>query len=122
MVLEQAQLLPQPFTAEMLIQACKKERISVGTVYNALTLFISARILHATTRQRGQAATEYEVITGVSSKIQMICERCGRTVNLHDKAVDNLLRMRKYSNFNMHHYSVFVYGECKLCRRKKKED
>ena len=41
MVLEQVCLLPQPFTADQLAKACQAERISVGTVYNALSLFLN---------------------------------------------------------------------------------
>ena len=119
MVLEQICLLPQPFTADQLAQACKAERISVGTVYNSLALFLSAQILHATNRQRGRAATEYELITGTHNRMQVICQKCGRVADIHDKAIDRLIQMRKYSNFNLQHYSLFVYGECKHCRRRK---
>ena len=52
MVLEQVCALPQPFTAEQLREACVAERISVGTVYNALNLFLDAHLLHAYTRPR----------------------------------------------------------------------
>ena len=121
MVLEQVCLLPQPFTADQLAKACQAERISVGTVYNALKLFLSAQILHATNRQRGRAATEYELITGVKNHMQIICQQCGRVSDIHDKAIDRLIQTRKYSNFNLQHYSLFVYGECKHCRRLKKE-
>ena len=109
--------LPQPFTAEELKIACEAERISVGTVYNTLNLFISARILHAIERQRGKAATEYELIIGSQARMIVICERCGRQTELHDKAIDRLVRERRYSNFKMQHFSLFVYGECKICRR-----
>lgn len=117
MVLEQVCQLPQPFTAEQLIEVCSEQRISVGTVYNTLNLFISARILHAIERQRGKAATEYELIIGSQARMIVICERCGRQTELHDKAIDRLVRERRYSNFKMQHFSLFVYGECKICRR-----
>lgn len=118
MVLEQACLLPSPFTADQLIEVCAQERISVGTIYNALNTFIDAQIVHAITRQRGQSATEYEVITGVTNSLQMICTKCGRIADISDKAISRLVQERKYSNFNMLHFSLFVYGECKICRRK----
>ena len=57
-VLEQACMLQQPFTANELLKACQEQRISIGTVYNALNVFISAQILSATNRQRGQGSTE----------------------------------------------------------------
>lgn len=122
MVLEQLCMLPQPFTADQLVEACKAERISVGTVYNSLNLFILARILHAKERQRGRTVTEYELLPGNTMRMQIICENCSRVTEFHDKAIERLVRERKYSNFNIAHFTLYVYGECKLCRRKIKED
>lgn len=117
MVLEQICLLPQPFTAEELVTACQKDRISTGTIYNALNLFVLARILHVRDRERGRAVSEYELITGKPMRMQMTCTKCGRVTEIHDKAIEGLIKERKYSNFVMQHFSLFVYGECKLCRR-----
>ena len=122
MVLEQVCLLPQPFTAEQLADACKAERISVGTVYNALNLFLLAQILYATNRQRGRAATEYELTVGSPTRMHIVCTRCGRVTEIHDKAIARLVQERKYSNFNMQHFSLYVYGECKICRRQVKNN
>ena len=69
-VLEQVCRLRQPFTAEQLTQACEEERISLATIYNALTLFVSAQIVHASKRQRGRSAIEYELITGTQNRLQ----------------------------------------------------
>ena len=121
-VLEQACYLPQPFTAKQLVEVCKEQRISIGTVYNSLNIFISAQILHATERQRGKAATEYEVITGEHHCMQIICQKCGRISDIQDKAIARLIKERKYSNFTLQHYSLFVYGECKICRRLKRKN
>ena len=110
--------LKPPFTAEQLLTACEAEHISVGTVYNSLEVFCEAGIVRAITRQRGKAATEYEIISGSASRFQMICKKCGRTVDISDKAIARLIKERKYSNFDMQHFSLFVYGECKICRKR----
>ena len=119
MVLEQVCQLEQPFVADQLVEACKKERISVGTVYNALSLFLLAQILHAIDRQRGRTATEYELMTGSVIRMQILCGKCGRVADIHDKVIERMVKERKYSNFTMQHFSLFVYGECKICRRKR---
>lgn len=121
-VLEQACYLPQPFTAKQLVEVCKEQRISIGTVYNSLNIFISAQILHATERQRGKMATEYELITGNQHHMQIICQKCGRVSDIQDRAIARLIQERKYSNFTLQHYSLFVYGECKICRRLKRKN
>jgi len=117
MVLKEVCILKKPFTADQLVKACAAERISVGTVYNALRLFVDAGILRGVNRQRGQIATEYELQTDNDSVMQIICTKCGRVARIDDKAVHHLVTTRKYSNFNMQHFSLYVYGECKICRR-----
>lgn len=121
-VLEQACLLPQPFTADQLIEACLTEHVSQGTVYNCIRLFLDAQILHANERQRGRTSTEYEVITGNITRAQIICQKCGRVSNFRDPAIERFVRERKYSNFNIQHFSLFVYGECKRCKQKKTDE
>jgi Fe2+ or Zn2+ uptake regulation protein len=119
MVLEQACMLPPLFTAEQLAKACAAERISVATVYNSLELFITAQILHAIDRQRGKSATQYEVIPGKQTYMQIQCSKCGRVSEIKDKAIDHLIRVRKYINFDMQRYTLLIYGECKHCRKPK---
>lgn len=118
MVLAQVFQLPQPFTAEQLVKACEAERISVGTVYNSLNLFIDARLLRATVRQRGKSATEYELLIGATNKVQFICKKCGRTVEFSDQQIARSIKTHGYNNFLMQNYNLTVYGECKICRKK----
>lgn len=118
-VLEQACGLHQPFTAEQLATVCKEQRISNGTIYNALNIFVSAQILHAIKRQRGRANIEYELTTGNAAHMQYVCHKCGRTVDFTDKALTRLIKERNYSNFDVQHFSLVVYGECKQCRVKE---
>jgi len=122
MVLEQVCLLPQPFTADQLVQACAAERISIGSIYNTLSLFVSARILHAINRQHGRTSTQYELIQGNTIRLQIICSKCQRVTTFKDKAIENLVMTRMYSNFNAQRISMFVYGECKHCRRPERND
>ena len=91
----------------------------MGTIYNSLNTFVDAQILRATERQRGKAATEYELITGSSNRLQIVCKKCGRVTDITDKAITTLVQNRKYSNFNMQHFSLFSYGEGRVGRKKK---
>lgn len=119
MVLTQVFQLPQPFTAEQLVQACEAEHISVGTVYNALNLFVDARIVRATVRQRaGKTATEYEQMVGTASKMQFMCKKCGRTVEFSDQLIAQSIRSHGYHNFTIQNFNLVVYGECKICRKR----
>ena len=115
-VLELAFQLQQPFTAEQLAEVCKVERISLATVYNSLNLFLDAGILRATERQRGRAALEYELVTGSPVHMEVVCTKCGRVTEFHDKAISRLIQERRYWNFKATQLSLRVYGECKVCR------
>ena len=116
-VLELMCQLPQPFTAAQLAEACKIERISTGTVYNCLNLFIVAQILHAIERQRGRTVIEYELLQPNSVRMLVICRKCNRVTEIHDKAIARLVTERKYTNFIPEQFLMYVYGECKVCRR-----
>ena len=115
-VLEQACFLPQPFTAEQLEAACQSEQIASGTIYNSLRLFLDANIIHATKRQKGHQATEYEIITGNLIRMQRICQKCGRTPNFRSPAIDQIIREQKVSTFIMQHYTLLVYGVFRKCK------
>lgn len=109
--------LPKHFTAEELVQLAEQDHISQATVYNALSLFADIHILFCLNRQYGRKRAEYELLVHGDSHTQIICERCGRVSDFNDTAIRNILKSRKFSNFNMLHYSLYVYGQCKVCRR-----
>ena len=121
-VLELACGLNQPFTADQLVTVCRIEKISVGTVYNSLDTFVKAGVFRGTQRQRGHIATEYELISDSGKHMQIICTKCGRVTEFSDVILSKLIKERKYSNFVVHQYSLVIYGECRTCRNKKKND
>jgi len=121
-VLEEICLLQQPFTAEQLVEGCETKQISVATIYNTLNLLVLAQILCATSRQRGKASTEYEIVVGKMARVQVVCTKCGRVTEIRDKLVDEIVKGKTYSNFTMRHYSLFIYGECKICRSRKRKE
>ena len=119
MLLEKVCAFHQPFTAEQLCTVSRELHISTGTVYNALSLFVLAGILHVNKREYGQVASEYQLMIPRRSYTQLICTKCGRVAEFHDKALERLIQTRKYSNFTLRNYGLNVYGECKVCRRSK---
>lgn len=109
--------LETPFCAEDVLESVKADFISQGTVYNTLQLLMSARILQEIHRPHPGNKTEYELQQKGQAKMLMVCQRCGREVEIKDKAIESIVRLHKYSNFNMEHFSLYIYGECKVCRR-----
>ncbi len=115
-VLEIVCSLPQPFQPMQVIAAAAVKRISQATVYNCLSLFEKIGIIHLLERKTRSKA-QYEVITTHTNRLRLICKKCGRESEFKDLAITNAVRLRKYSNFTPEHFTIFVYGECKHCRK-----
>lgn len=120
-LLQQICALPQPFTIDQLVEAAAERGIVRATVYNTLDVFIAAQILNAIERHAGKGATAYEIMLGRQNRMQFICRNCGRISDLHDRTISNMISTHKYPNYTMKRYSLFVYGECKACRVRKKK-
>lgn len=108
-----------PFSPKELVTWLEGMHISRATVYNTLDLLVSAHILHCLRQQMNTKQVQYELALAHTNYIQMICTRCGRTVELRDAAIRNVVENRRYSNFIEQHFSLYVYGVCKVCRRIK---
>lgn len=105
------------FTFSDLDQKRQDAHISVPTLYNSLRLFVSARILYKMQRTQGVKQEQYKWTFDSKNTLRMICTRCGREAAFTDKALLNIVNNRNYTNFVPAHFSLFVYGECKACRR-----
>ncbi len=106
------------FEADKVIAFAQEQHISPATGYNALGLFVSAQILHCISKQYGRSKACYELMLARQPHIEFVCTRCGRVSELKDKAIENIVRMRRYTNFVPHGFSLYIYGECKTCKRK----
>lgn len=106
------------FEADKVIVYAREQHISPATVYNALNLFVSAQILHSLSKAYGRGKTCYELMLFPTPHIEVVCTRCGRVSELKDKAIENIVRMRRYTNFVPHGFSLYIYGECKTCKRR----
>ena len=105
------------FTVHDIDAKRKEQHISVPTLYNSLNLFVSARILYKLERTHGVQVEQYKWALDAKDSMRVICTRCGREANFNDPAVNRILHERKYANFIPAHFSVYVYGVCKTCRR-----
>jgi Fur family peroxide stress response transcriptional regulator len=97
------------------------EHISRATVYNTLKLFVRANILRHVYAEGNGRQVRYELVDVRHNRMEMRCLRCGRVVKLQDAAISDLIAAKRYSNLNYSHYTLCVYGECKLCRKAKRK-
>lgn len=112
--------LQHPVTTAEMVEIMEKEHICRATVYNTMKLLTQANVLIEQYLQTSVRSKVYQLHTERQSQIQMLCTRCGRVVNLKDEMLSSIISNKKYNNFNFRRYALFVYGECKSCRRKKK--
>jgi len=105
------------FTAQDVENWVKPNFISRATVYNTLGMFEKAHVIKCLHVQHSGRLMEYELALGEQSSMQIICTKCGRITNVTDKATQVAIRMKNYPNFIMQHYSVYVFGECKTCKK-----
>lgn len=105
------------FTPADVIEWVGPNFISAATVYNTLKMLENAHVVHCLHAQHNGRLMRYELTLGEQSTIQIVCAKCGRISTVRDKSTEIALHMKKYPNFIMRHYSVYVFGECKHCAK-----
>ena len=63
---------------------------------------------------------EYEITKEEVNRMQIVCTKCGRVTEFHEKAIARLMKEKKFVNFNIRHFRLTVFGECKTCVRSRK--
>ncbi len=112
----------QRFTIDDLRSVLATEMtISRATVYNTLSLLEDANLVQKLDKEFGVRAAQYEVVHASESSVQIICQRCGRISKVKDSTISRMLADKKWSNFVPHHFSLYMVGHCKVCRRKIKK-
>lgn len=116
-VLSQMCSFPSAFTAVQLMVLCSAElALSRATVYNALQVFLDAGIVTVLPSYAGSKEVQYEISTRKVSYMRFKCEECGREVIFEDKIFRTMVMEKKYANFVPKHFTINVYGKCKVCR------
>ncbi len=117
-VLRQICQFPSQFTTEQLTVLRSAElSLSRATIYNAIQLFLDCGLLVAHSLRAGSKTTSYELVIPKRSQMIFQCTKCGREVKFDNKAIDRVIMEHKYPNFVPKNYSLYVFGECKHCRR-----
>lgn len=118
-ILEYICSLKRKFTAMEVSDALKGEYISQATVYNTIQLLIKANIINALRTQSSTRLLEFELMNHEVNHITIVCSRCGRQSEVKKLELSDRVLGLHYPNFIPRHSSIFVYGICKVCRKKK---
>ncbi|MBO5405266.1 MAG: transcriptional repressor [Paludibacteraceae bacterium] len=108
----------QRFTIDELRASLNELAISRATVYNTLSLLEDAQLVRRLTKEYGVRAAQYELVRATDSVVQIICQRCGRVGIVKDPTIKRMLADKRWSNFEADHFSLYVVGQCKVCRRR----
>lgn len=103
---------------EELYQAVKKRDRSIGqaTVYRTLKLLCEAGI--AKEMHFGDGLTRYENRLGQKHHDHLICEKCGKNIEVVDPVIESLQEeLAAKHGFKLTSHRMYLYGLCEGCRK-----
>lgn len=110
----------QQFTIDELRASLENLTVSRATIYNTLSLFEDAKLVYRLSKEFGVRTAQYELVKSSDSSVRIICQRCGRVGIVKDPTINRMLADKRWSNFVPDHFSLYVFGNCKVCRRSAK--
>jgi Fur family ferric uptake transcriptional regulator len=108
----------QRFSVNELQAALTDIAISRATVYNNLCLMEKAGVVHRLENEFGKRATQFELVFLRTSSVRVICRLCGRVSEVMDSTIQRMLEDKNFTNFIQEHFSLYMHGHCKVCRKK----
>lgn len=108
------------YASEDLYNLVKAEDRSIGqaTVYRTLKLLSESGL--AKEVHFGDGVTRYERKYGSAHHDHIICEVCGKTVEVVDEQIEHLQeRLAESHGFLLTGHKMYLYGVCSECRAKK---
>lgn len=119
-VIKHVLTFPAHFTIEMLLHSVESDTfyVSRATIYNTISLMVEAHILRR--HDIEGLPVQYEQAS-VPPHSHLVCTTCGKLKEVRDNHFIAFMNTRKYTAFNTHYYSHYVYGTCSTCARKMKK-
>lgn len=94
--------------------------VSTATIYNTLELLTDCGLVRR--HQFDNKSSRFEKLQGVTNHHHLICTYCGKIKEVKDMDVARLLNAKRYPSFNTSYFSLYLYGTCSRCARKKKRE
>ena len=94
----------------------KHKNVSRATIYRTIPLLVEAGLIKQSLRCL--AKDHYEHTFGHDRHLHLICEKCGKIIEVESKEAENILnKLAKIHNFNIKEFNVGAKGICKKCRK-----
>ncbi len=100
--------------ADEIFVRLKKKGISISraTVYHTLDLLFKFHLVNKI--DLGHKHTHYEKSYGVDNHLHIICEQCGRVVEVHSDELNKILeKLCEKNGFTLGSYSLQVFAKCR---------
>jgi Fur family ferric uptake transcriptional regulator len=107
-------------SSEELYNRVKAKNPSVGqaTVYRTLKLLSESEIAEAV--DFGDGVARYELHYGQDHHDHLICERCGKNIEIVDPTIERLQEeLAESYGFELERHKMYLFGICESCRKKK---
>jgi Fur family ferric uptake transcriptional regulator len=104
-----------PFTAADILAAARARRLGIGraTVFRALDAFNELRVVERLDLPNGEHAY---VACEPAHHHHVVCERCGRTTEIDDRGVRDIVRaVERRTGFRIDSHRLELFGRCADC-------
>lgn len=110
------------FDMESLYNSMKQSsfRVSRATLYNTIELLLDCGLV--TKHQFGANVSQYERSCGNENHDHMICLSCGEVKEYKNGNLFTAAQQKKLQRFKVSYYSMYIYGICYKCMRKKQAE
>ena len=115
-ILRECCRLKTPISREQVIERAEKKGICKASVYNTWKILREAYIIRSTDKNIGKKEL-YEIGTASRSRLMLVCTQCNKMTEIRDTNIDTPITARPYKNFIMDHYTLYIYGQCRVCHR-----
>jgi len=108
------------FEVEDFIDSLRKmeSKISRATVYRTIKQLLDGGLLQKISTRDGKVF--YEKSTGMTPHDHLICNTCGKILEIKDKKMNELIdHYCDTLDFHPQYRSLHIYGECKQCFNRK---
>ena len=93
-------------------------QVSRATLYNNIDLLLDCKLVIK--HQFGNNA-QFEKAYNTNIHHHFICTRCGKIKEFSDATIKRTIQSKKIKNFDVSHYSLYVYGVCNGCEKKMQQ-
>lgn len=110
--------MPGHHTQDEMYSVIRRSEPGIGqtTVYRTLKLLVEAGL--ALELQFGDGAARFEPINSTAHHDHLICQKCGKTVEVHSDAIESMQKkLAEEYGYRLLGHAHYLYGLCPGCQK-----